>query len=1482
MTPSQSVGKKFNGNSLKGLKVYYLDVPRLESINFNTPHTMMKWWLKNGYDPDTSTWSRVKATQQMTETLKSKFDAVYHKGGGWKTLDIGPQIVVFDPSHIYRVDNALAKPGEIGCTVIRKSTGEKGTLLGVREIMETNDAGEDVRQKYHGGNERFLTVKWSRSGMDYSVYDSDVTFAQPKTAAGERWQGGYCTVFANALHQKFGWPIWAIVEESGEQKTVVHAFCRKGELAIDSKGPHDFNALVKAETARRQYPGKPETKISVYEVTPEQLQAMSTQDLNDTALAVQFIDQNAGLFQKTADRKAPEPADWEDWRYASGDRWISQFYIKAPETQKGYIPYTAVMQSWTDAEPGLPTFGNRAVSFLFLNADANLLGAYGTTNTGHVAEVFTKVGGLVMSALRNLRPPAMYFSAEGAGRAALYARMARLGAAASGYIPYVVDQGAVTYFALVSPTVDADYRYWGKDVIQPLMTAKTAKTASEWGGFCPRCGSDQTAWAMHSPTTDTYFCLDCKGSTDIERDMHPSLRAAMKIAGLVGYPWAIWEGKALLSPRGMAHTDWFARMGIPDRGPEFDRIPRGNFYIDNDKEQIYVWTDAEDYDYSKNPEESLDDTVVFGPWGGRRFDLKFTPPEVIEAIKRKYPHSETYEVVDWMPPGSVHKWSSGEWWRRWRKTYLIPKGTILYHGTAEDFPAMDIQTPAWFSTSRSVAENFQGWHGGEEGNFRILEYQVTKPIRLPRIDGGDDLERLEDMFGLRSQYGTEEILDSLPESGLPGWIIPHNYPDGDDILLADDYSITPINEPEEEEVVSQEGLPPGAWREADLPGYWTREGTTTIYHMTPEEIAEREQRLQKRSAKEPVEVEEATWSRPLYHGTSAYRAKKIKTQKSFYGETEGYNEMGVGVYTHPSMNRTSPWAAGRAQGAFMELHFTRPLKLAVKNPQGEWVSSMGGESHRFISKAPTQRELIDAGYDGIYDKHGTTQVPHQVLLFNQPVLGAGGAHKLNQLIDWDKVRIINFNESQHGYLKGLENTEEAPYYRGASKTAGKFVWPPYEEWIDGFHPYLENEAAEQGEENLAESEELRDIYDGFVQTFSSWRFPITIWRAVKLGSIEDLDTTKLGVAWTFRENMAVPYAGMGGEEFILRAKVPASSIDWDMTMELNLYGGEDEVRLIEGAPVMLEGYTIKDKWSGAKDQWFPLKKRLTAADDRPMPKEFVTTKNLKTQKPYQPALVNTENRKMMKGIPKGYLTGVMHLMPADKSGYGNVCPFSTPECRHHCLNTAGEWVNSPKIQGSRIYKTKLYFTDRPTFLKELRKSIEKIVRKAKKMDLLPAIRINGTSDLPNLGVMMAKEYPMVQFYDYTKVPKPWEKIRENYDIVFSRSETNEKEVQEALKHGVSVAVVFDLKPKQPLPAQYYGRPVIDGDLHDLRFLDKLEGEPPFVVGLRAKGKGRGKGTETGFVLKVEPLPEVKKASARELPHIEWFEDEMFSGPPREE
>ena len=163
-----------------------------------------------------------------------------------------------------------------------------------------------------------------------------------------------------------------------------------------------------------------------------------------------------------------------------------------------------------------------------------------------------------------------------------------------------------------------------------------------------------------------------------------------------------------------------------------------------------------------------------------------------------------------------------------------------------------------------------------------------------------------------------------------------------------------------------------------------------------------------------AEAEEVTWSRPLYHATSVYRARKIKQTQGFDTDrARGYDEMGRGVYAHPSMNRTAPWAKGR--GAFLEIHFARPLRLAVKG-----------------RAMPGQRELSDQGFDGVYDRHGVTQVPHQVLLFNHPVLSPGSpaGRRLSGLVDWPRTRVIPFRE--HGYLKGLESPEEGQFYRGAS------------------------------------------------------------------------------------------------------------------------------------------------------------------------------------------------------------------------------------------------------------------------------------------------------------------------------------------------------------------------------------------------------------------------------------------------------------------
>jgi hypothetical protein len=140
---------------------------------------MMKWWLKNGYPAELAKTDRVTATKVLTDNLKSRFDAVYHKGGGWKKLDIGPQVVVYDPSRIYRTDDSLAKPGEIGSQVARKADGLTGTLLNKRTV----DLPQEGLDKWWGGENTSLTVRWRGGTVEHNLRPSQVEFVQPKQAA---------------------------------------------------------------------------------------------------------------------------------------------------------------------------------------------------------------------------------------------------------------------------------------------------------------------------------------------------------------------------------------------------------------------------------------------------------------------------------------------------------------------------------------------------------------------------------------------------------------------------------------------------------------------------------------------------------------------------------------------------------------------------------------------------------------------------------------------------------------------------------------------------------------------------------------------------------------------------------------------------------------------------------------------------------------------------------------------------------------------------------------------------------------------------------------------------------------------------------------------------------------------------------------------------------------------------------------------------
>jgi hypothetical protein len=126
--------------------------------------------------------------------------------------------------------------------------------------------------------------------------------------------------------------------------------------------------------------------------------------------------------------------------------------------------------------------------------------------------------------------------------------------------------------------------------------------------------------------------------------------------------------------------------------------------------------------------------------------------------------------------------------------------------------------------------------------------------------------------------------------------------------------------------------------------------------------------------------------------------------------------------------------------------------------------------------------------------------------------------------------------------------------------------------------------------------------------------------------------------------------------------------------------------------------------------------------------------------------------------------------------------------------------------------------------------IRKLVKFAKAGGLIPAVRINGTSDLPQFALEIAAMFSEVQFYDYTKIPRPWRRTKRNYHLTFSFSGTNWEECVEALRNGINVTVVF----RGRLPEVWNGYRVIDGEVSDLRFLDPAG----VIVGLKAKGDAR--------------------------------------------
>jgi len=230
------------------------------------------------------------------------------------------------------------------------------------------------------------------------------------------------------------------------------------------------------------------------------------------------------------------------------------------------------------------------------------------------------------------------------------------------------------------------------------------------------------------------------------------------------------------------------------------------------------------------------------------------------------------------------------------------------------------------------------------------------------------------------------------------------------------------------------------------------------------------------------------------------------------------------------------------------------------------------------------------------------------------------------------------------------------------------------------------------------------------------------------------------------------------------------------------------------------------------------------------------------------ALLSQGSTKINKSntIQDEYFSRILYLAPDDLAdGKRTVCPYAkVAKCSGPCLNTSGMGKFS-NVQQARIRKTLMFLNETEKFFDLLIKDIDKFVKECDKLGKKPALRLNGTSDIQweTIEVEDFKNifemYPNIQFYDYTKIPTRKVSHIANYHLTWSYSQANDKYASLFEKVPYNKAVVFF----DALPSMFKGLKVIDGDKHDMRFLDKTNS----VVGLLAKGKA--KQDDTGFVIK---------------------------------
>jgi len=224
--------------------------------------------------------------------------------------------------------------------------------------------------------------------------------------------------------------------------------------------------------------------------------------------------------------------------------------------------------------------------------------------------------------------------------------------------------------------------------------------------------------------------------------------------------------------------------------------------------------------------------------------------------------------------------------------------------------------------------------------------------------------------------------------------------------------------------------------------------------------------------------------------------------------------------------------------------------------------------------------------------------------------------------------------------------------------------------------------------------------------------------------------------------------------------------------------------------------------------------------------------------PAGPLKLMSTSSKISKGEAHGVLTGVIYLAPAGEavSDWRRVCPHSTAGCRAACLVSSGHMGMSP-ARNARLWRTVLYLADPARFWALAVHELHALAARAARADMLPAFRVNGTSDIETPhGFAESARMLGVRLYGYTKDVSRALANLDSEVYSFNGSDDSRDAALDVLSAGGRVSVVLDVPRGADIPSTWNGYPAVDGDATDAIFTQPAGS----VLVLRLKGTRKAK------------------------------------------